>query len=506
MALKTYWLKLAIIFLFVPVLIYGQRQNTLSETEIKDGWELLFDGKTTKGWHSFNYKEVLPSWSVNKGELNFKIKKEGDRGWDLVTDQEFDNFDLRIEWKISKGGNSGIFYGVKEGTEYGWASSTGVEMQILDNIDGADRHDPKHLAGAMYDLIDASNTSKPKSVGEWNETRILKNNGQITFWLNGIVTANIYMGGYEWEELVSKSKWNGADKLNGADFGKFQKGKIALQDHFDEVSFRNIKIKKLDKVIGLQLFSLRDDIVKDFDTTIKAVADMGYRQVEAANYDKGRFYGFSPLEYKTKIEDAGLTSLSSHTGYIPANVNELISPQVVNWWKECIAAHKEAGVKYLVIPAMPHPQSLNDLKAVCEFFNKIGKQCKESGIKLGYHNHASEFSKIGDQVMYDFMLENTDPEYVFFEMDIYWTVIGGQGPVEYFKRYPGRFKLLHVKDRKELGQSGLVDFQSVFNNANVAGVEGLIVEVEQYSYSPIESVKKSFDYLLNSPFVKPNYP
>ncbi len=225
----------------------AQKINELTQAEVNDGWQLLFDGKTTNGWHSFNRTEVLSPWKVKNGELNFKITKEGERGWDLVTDEEFENFDLRLEWKISKGGNSGVFFGVKEGAEYGWASSTGIEMQLLDNIEGADRHDPKHLAGAMYDLIDASQTSKPKPVGQWNESRILKKDGQVTFYLNGIVTANVYMGGCEWADLIAKSKWNGSDKYNGEDIGKFQKGKIALQDHFDEVSFRNIKIKKLEE-------------------------------------------------------------------------------------------------------------------------------------------------------------------------------------------------------------------------------------------------------------------
>lgn len=233
-------------FLFIiSLLSCCQSTNILSRAEKRGGWQLLFDGQTTNGWHSFNNNTVLPAWRVEDGELVLRIAKEGERGWDLVTDEEFEDFDLWLEWKISKGGNSGIFFGVKEGTEYGWASSTGVEMQVLDNIDGADRNDPKHLAGAMYDLIDASNTSKPKSVGEWNQVRILKNNGEVTFWLNGIITAKVNMNSSEWTELVENSKWSDADQYNGSDFGKFSKGKIALQDHFDMVYYRNIKIKRL---------------------------------------------------------------------------------------------------------------------------------------------------------------------------------------------------------------------------------------------------------------------
>lgn len=498
------WKKLFIIGLFIPVFAFGQKHNTLSESEIKEGWKLLFDGQTTNGWHSFNHPQTLPAWSVKNGELTLKNQKDS-RGLDIVTDEEFDNFDLCLEWKISKGGNSGIFFGVKEGSEYGWASSTGVEMQVLDNKGGADRNDPKHLAGAMYDLIDAATTSQPKPAGQWNKVRILKNNGQVTLWLNDIVTANIYMDGYEWKGLVAKSKWKNADKKNGSDFGKFKKGKIALQDHSDEVAYRNIKIKKLNKTIGLQLYSLRDNFSKDFDPTIKAVAEMGYKQAEAANYNNGKFYGLSPAEYKNKLNSLGIDPLSSHTGMIPGNVDEMNSQNVMDWWAQCIAAHKEAGVKYIVAPSMPRYKTLDELKKACDFFNKVGIMCQEQGIKFGYHNHAAEFEKIEDKVWYDFMLENTDPNYVFFEMDIYWAVIGGQGPVEYFEKYPGRFKLLHIKDRKELGESGLVDFQAVFNNIEKAGTEAVIVEVERYSFQPVESVRRSFNYLMNSPFVPENY-
>lgn len=488
-----------LLVVFAVGTVNAQKANTLTAEEVKEGWKLLFDGKTSTGWRSYNGTGFPSAWTTNGGELKFK-KAEGKKGGDIVTEEEFDNYDLRMEWKISKGGNSGIFIGVKEHPDYKWAFVTGIEMQVLDNIDAADRHDPSHLAGSMYDLIDAKETSKPKAVGEWNEVRILKKDGQVTFWLNGVVTANVFLGGAEWKELVNNSKFKGSD------FGKFQKGKIALQDHGDEVAFRNIKIKPITKTIGLQLYSLRDDIKNNFDGVIKAVADMGYKQVEAASYGDGRFYGMLPAEYKAKLEAVGLESLSSHTGNIPSNPDELFSDATMKWWDQCIAAHKEAGMKYLVVPGMHHPKTLDHLKKVCDLFNIIGEKCKQAGIKFGYHNHASEFTtKPEGKVMYDFMLENTDPELVFFELDIYWSVMAQQGPVEYFKRYPGRFKLLHVKDRKELGESGLVDFATVFKNAELAGVENLVVEVEQYDYKPIESVEMSLGYLLNHPYVKTKF-
>ncbi|MBO6064510.1 MAG: sugar phosphate isomerase/epimerase, partial [Bacteroidales bacterium] len=138
--------------------------------------------------------------------------------------------------------------------------------------------------------------------------------------------------------------------------------------------------------------------------------------------------------------------------------------------------------------------------------NEVGRGCKAAGIKYGYHNHAYEFEKVEGEVMYDYMLQHTDPELVFFQMDVYWAVIGKASPVDYFKRYPGRFTMLHIKDEWEVGQSGMVGFDAIFKNAELAGLKDFVVEIERYNY---EDIRKSFvesaDYLLNAPFVKATY-
>ena len=124
----------------------------------------------------------------------------------------------------------------------------------------------------------------------------------------------------------------------------------------------------------------------------------------------------------------------------------------------------------------------------------------------GYHNHAHEFEKVeGKEVMYNYMLENTNPDYVFFQMDVYWVVRGQNSPVDYFKKYPGRFKILHIKDDRELGQSGMVGFDAIFKDAATAGVQNIVAEIERYSCPVEESVKESIDYLLDAPFVKASY-
>jgi len=261
------------------------------------------------------------------------------------------------------------------------------------------------------------------------------------------------------------------------------------------------------KNIALQLYSLRDDIEKDYAGTIKKAGEMGYTDIEAASYGDGKFYGKTPEEFKADIEAAGMKVLSSHTGRGLSN-EELASKnftEAMKWWDQCIAAHKAAGMKYIVTPWMDVPKTLADLQTYCEYYNEIGKKCKENGMKYGYHNHAHEFQKVEDKVMFDYMLENTNPEYVFFEMDVYWVVRGQQSPVDYFNKYKGRFNLLHIKDNKELGQSGMVGFDAIFKNTDAAGVEHLVVEVEQYNFTPEESVKKSLEYLLNCPLVKKSY-
>nr|WP_255489731.1 sugar phosphate isomerase/epimerase [Dysgonomonas sp. 25] len=262
------------------------------------------------------------------------------------------------------------------------------------------------------------------------------------------------------------------------------------------------------KDIALQLYSLRDDIKKDYAGTIAKVGEMGYTAVEAANYNDGKFYGKTPEEFKADVEKAGMKVLSSHTGR-ELSEKELKSKdftEAMKWWDQCIAAHKAAGMQYIVTPWMPTPKTLKDLQTYCEYYNAIGKKCKENGMGYGYHNHDFEYkNKIEDKLMIDYMLENTNPEYVFFQMDVYWVVRGGQSPVDYFNKYKNRFTLLHIKDHKELGQSGMVGFDAIFKNTDAAGTKGLVVEVEQYNYEPAESVKKSLEYLLNCPLVKESY-
>lgn len=260
------------------------------------------------------------------------------------------------------------------------------------------------------------------------------------------------------------------------------------------------------KDIYLQLYSVRDDIKADYDATIKEVAEMGYTGVEAAGYNDGKFYEMEPAEFKKSIEDAGMEVLSSHATHpLAENPADTDWDALWAWWDTAIQAHKAAGMKYIVAPWMPTPSTLEGLQAYCDYYNQVGEKCNAAGLRFGYHNHSFEFKEIEEVLMYDYMIENTDPSKVFFQMDVYWVLEGGKEPVDYFENYPGRFELLHIKDETELGRSGKVDFENIFNNIDGSGAKYMIVEVERYTGTPFEGVKESYDYLNDADFVKESY-
>lgn len=262
---------------------------------------------------------------------------------------------------------------------------------------------------------------------------------------------------------------------------------------------------KKKKDIGLQMYSLRDDLKKDVKGTIEKMGKIGYTSMEAASFDNGKFYGMEPEVFKALLETNGMKLVSSHTG---ANYtgDQASWDAAMIWWDMAIAAHKKAGCKYIVKPSMgDYPyKNLESLKKTCEYFDAIGEKCNAAGIRFGYHNHNKEFTKIvdADELVYDYMVKNTDPKKVTFELDVYWIYKGGQNAVEYFNKYPKRFELLHIKDEKEIGASGLIDFKPIYDNRAKAGTKVCFVEVERYDFEPFVSVQKSFDFLNNASYVK----
>jgi len=231
-----------IAILIVSVAVQAQEPNTLTRKEKKQGWKLLFDGKSTKGWHTYLRDTVGSKWQVRNGVIVFDTTKPRNGGGDIVTNEEFENFELQLEWKISKGGNSGIIFNIQEDPKFPATYLTGPEMQVLDNIDASDNKKQNHLAGCLYDMAGDSTVSRPVPVGQFNKVRIVQNKGYLTLWLNGIKTYEGQIGGDDWNARVANSKFNAPSFSN---FAKVAKGKIALQQHPGSSEWRNIKIRKL---------------------------------------------------------------------------------------------------------------------------------------------------------------------------------------------------------------------------------------------------------------------
>ncbi len=220
--------------------------NALSEAERKAGWKLLFDGQTLKGWRNYGKKTIGSSWKVADGAIHLDAKKNPSGGWqapdggDIITDGTFENYELRLEWKIAPCGNSGIIYNVEESGKYQYPWQTGPEMQVLDNACHPDSKIRTHRAGDLYDLIECKyETVKP--AGEWNRVRLIVNKGKVQHWLNGRKVVETEMWTDAWRKMIAASKFK---DMPG--FGTVRKGHLCLQDHGDPVWYRNIKIKILE--------------------------------------------------------------------------------------------------------------------------------------------------------------------------------------------------------------------------------------------------------------------
>lgn len=217
--------------------------NTLTAAEQSEGWQLLFDGASKAAWHVFNNKSDGAAWTIADGTLHLdstgKVKDSIPGGGDLVTNEEYENFHLKLDWKLEPAGNSGVMFYVQEGPAHEKTYHTGPEMQVLDNAGHKDAKIIKHHAGDLYDLISSSpETVKP--AGEWNQVEIIANKGALEFHLNGSKVLSTTMWDENWNKLIAGSKFN-----QWPGFGTHKKGRIALQDHGDPVWYRNIRIRKL---------------------------------------------------------------------------------------------------------------------------------------------------------------------------------------------------------------------------------------------------------------------
>ena len=257
-----------------------------------------------------------------------------------------------------------------------------------------------------------------------------------------------------------------------------------------------------DRFGGLTLYTVREDMKTNPKEVLKEIADMNYKFVEATGYENGKYYGMLPVDFKNYLHELDLVPVSTHQGGVTfENVDKVI------------ADVKAGGFKYFVIPIPPMGHfkydkgtrtmgMSDDIEFVTNFLNVVGKKCKEAGLELLYHNHDFEYKKNSNGIVpIEYFLNNTDPEYVNFQMDLYWVTKAGADPVAYFEKYPGRFKMWHVKDMDKEGKfapvgNGTIDFARILKKKDLSGLEYYIVEQDMtFDLKPMEAIKISHEGL-----------
>ena len=280
------------------------------------------------------------------------------------------------------------------------------------------------------------------------------------------------------------------------------------------------------KRLGLQIYSINRELWEGDGVAagLKKVADMGYKTLELAGYNgNGKINSVSMAEFKKMANDVSLEIVASHmnppTGeYKPENKN-----QILDFWKKTTDEHAAIGCKYIIQPGQPSTRNIEEVAYVGEIFNEAGKIAKAGGLSFGYHNHSGEFGRVSSatppaegagagggrgrgprgEIIYDLMMKNTDPSLVFFELDVYWCVMGQQDPIDYMTRYADRIKVLHIKDKAVLGQSGMMNFEMIFKKYYENNLQDYFVELEGIrGVTQFEGCKGCADYLLERSFVK----
>lgn len=275
------------------------------------------------------------------------------------------------------------------------------------------------------------------------------------------------------------------------------------------------------KRIGLQLYSVMDAMNKNPEATLTQLGNIGYNAFELVQWGGSeKVFGMEPLEFKKMCNKVAGKIVSTHSSLQEDPANEKAN---MDQWRKLFAIQKACGGKYFVIPSYKVDYTVADVQKMCDYFNKVGKIASEYGLKLGYHNHSGEYKKLkdSDAVMWEYLVEHTDPEYVCFELDVYWCTKGGKSPVEYLKKYSDRIQLLHVKDEFVIGESGAIDFKAIFKQFYKNGMKDYFVEIEipkslrekknadgsKYDKSQVmeemfKAAEKSAEYLRKAKFVK----
>jgi sugar phosphate isomerase/epimerase len=259
------------------------------------------------------------------------------------------------------------------------------------------------------------------------------------------------------------------------------------------------------RIVGLQLFSLRNQLPKDVKGVIPKIAAAGYKNVEPFGYSKQRgFWGLDAKAFSDLLKANGLSTASGHF-----DMNQYLVQGKTDDLENYIEAANITGMSYIIVPSVNESvlKTADQFKQIAEKMNNAAEICKKSGLKLGYHNHNFEWRPVDGTTFYDVLFKNTDPALVYMEMDIFWVVRAGQDPIKLFQQYPGRYALCHIKDRDktnpnintEIGK-GSIDFKTILSPANIklSGLKHFIVEQENYiNIDPYVSIKESCDYCKN---------
>jgi len=266
---------------------------------------------------------------------------------------------------------------------------------------------------------------------------------------------------------------------------------------------------KANEVLGVQLYSVRNEMTKDPLGTLKQVAAMGYKNVEHASYGNRKFYGYEPKEFRKILDDLGLKMPSGHT-VMGKNAWDDSKKDFSDAWKYTVEDAAILGQQYVISPWLDASlrQNYDDMKRYMEVFNKSGELCQKAGMKFGYHNHDFEFSqKLNDMTVYDIILQNTDPKLVIQQLDIGNMYAGGGRAMDILKKYPGRIQSMHVKD--EIKANNKEGWESAVLGTGVIGVKEVIDAgkktggtihfiIEQESYqgkSPLDSIKENYEIM-----------
>jgi sugar phosphate isomerase/epimerase len=257
--------------------------------------------------------------------------------------------------------------------------------------------------------------------------------------------------------------------------------------------------------IGIQLYSVKDELPKDFLGTLKKLADMGYSSIEAYGFTKDDFFGHTMKELSNIAKDMGMSVSGSHI-WTGANIRDT-NPKEWDFWKKCADIMTSGGAAWAVLSSFPKVETLDDLKLAADYFNQAGKICLEGGVKFGFHNHTEEFKEIEEEIILDFVIKNTDPKSVFFQLDTGHAVNAGVDCRRYLKDFPGRFPMWHASDFDAVDRKytvvgkGSVPYPELFDMAESSGLEQLTVEQET-SGDIFASCKADFEYLKQFKWTK----